>query len=153
MCLSEPAVCVFVTLQFVLAIVFVALYVLATYSPPAPGSPRYKADIFLCALFAGEYVHRMLVRRCCDVLRCAALGYATGLRIPLRALLAVKYACCCAGNCWCPTYTDPHAAAPRRLDPAAAQLAPPLSTPDPYHVYQTDRRVQAAHADLGLERV
>lgn len=62
----------FLNPQFVLAIVFVALYVLATYSPPAPGSPRYKADIFLCALFAGEYVHRMLVRRG-DALRCAGL--------------------------------------------------------------------------------
>jgi hypothetical protein len=47
-------------LQFVLAIAFVALYVLATYSPPAPGSLRYKADTLLCALFAAEYVHRML---------------------------------------------------------------------------------------------
>lgn len=58
---SPPA-----TLQFVLAIVFVALYVLATYSPPAPGSLRYKADTLLCALFAAEYVHRMLVRFICS---------------------------------------------------------------------------------------
>ena len=48
-------------LQFVLAIVFVVLYVLGTYAPPAPDSLRARADLLLCALFAAEYVHRMLV--------------------------------------------------------------------------------------------
>jgi hypothetical protein len=47
--------------QFVLAIAFVALYVASTYSPPAPDSPRYALDLWLCAIFALEYVHRMLV--------------------------------------------------------------------------------------------
>ena len=47
--------------QFVLAIVFVALYVYATYSPPPPDSLRYQVDLLLCAIFAVEYVHRMLV--------------------------------------------------------------------------------------------
>ncbi|PSC70953.1 transcription factor MYB44-like isoform B [Micractinium conductrix] len=47
-------------LQFVLAIVFVALYVYATYAPPAPNSLRAQLDLWLCAVFAAEYVHRML---------------------------------------------------------------------------------------------
>ena len=48
--------------QFALAIAFVALYVYATYSPPPPDSLRYQVDLLLCAVFAVEYVHRMLVR-------------------------------------------------------------------------------------------
>jgi hypothetical protein len=48
--------------QFLLAIVFVALYVTATYAPPAPDSFRYTLDLWLCAVFALEYLHRLLVR-------------------------------------------------------------------------------------------
>ncbi|KAL4423371.1 hypothetical protein ABPG77_004302 [Micractinium sp. CCAP 211/92] len=47
-------------LQFVLAIVFVALYICATYSPPAPDSLRAQVDLALCGVFALEYLHRML---------------------------------------------------------------------------------------------
>ncbi|KAL4448241.1 hypothetical protein ABPG75_005460 [Micractinium tetrahymenae] len=47
-------------LQFVLAIVFVALYIYATYSPPAPDSVRAQVDLALCGVFALEYLHRML---------------------------------------------------------------------------------------------
>ena len=47
--------------QFVLAIVFVVLYVYATYSPPAPDSLRHNVDLGLCIVFALEYLHRMLV--------------------------------------------------------------------------------------------
>lgn len=40
---------------------FVVLYVWATYAPPPPESLRYSLDLWLCAIFALEYVHRWLV--------------------------------------------------------------------------------------------
>lgn len=39
-----------------------ALYICATYSPPAPDSLRAQVDLALCGVFALEYLHRMLVR-------------------------------------------------------------------------------------------
>lgn len=44
-----------------LAIAFVALYVYSTYVPAPPESLRYRLDLWLCAVFAVEYVHRWLV--------------------------------------------------------------------------------------------
>ena len=87
-------------LQFVLAIVFVALYVYATYAPPAPNSLRAQLDLWLCAVFAAEYVHRMLVRR---QLEAACVRVCVGACLdsfgPASWLAARCSAACAARRC------------------------------------------------------
>ena len=41
------------------SLLFVALYVWSTYSPPPPGSARAAADAALCVIFAADYVIRL----------------------------------------------------------------------------------------------
>ncbi|RMZ57560.1 hypothetical protein APUTEX25_001760, partial [Auxenochlorella protothecoides] len=48
-------------LQVAASLLFVVLYVWSTYSPPVPHSLRARMDILLCAIFAVEYLHRLLV--------------------------------------------------------------------------------------------
>lgn len=47
--------------QVAASLLFVVLYVWSTYSPPVPHSARANLDLILCAIFAGEYLHRLLV--------------------------------------------------------------------------------------------
>jgi len=49
--------------QFAASLLFVVLYVWATYSQPKPFSLRFNLDIFLCVIFALDYLLRFLVRR------------------------------------------------------------------------------------------
>lgn len=48
--------------QFASTLLFVVLYIWSTYSPPALWSIRYNLDLFLCFMFAVDYVSRFLVR-------------------------------------------------------------------------------------------
>ena len=48
-------------LQILSSLLFVVLYVWGTYSAPKPFSWRFNLDIALCALFATEFVWRLLV--------------------------------------------------------------------------------------------
>ena len=47
--------------QFAASLLFVVLYVWATYKAPAPLSWRFNLDLFLCAIFAVDYLLRFLV--------------------------------------------------------------------------------------------
>lgn len=44
--------------QFASTLLFVVLYIWSTYSPPPPWSIRYNLDLFLCLMFAVDYVSR-----------------------------------------------------------------------------------------------
>lgn len=48
--------------QFASTLLFVVLYIWSTYSPPPLWSIRYNLDLFLCIVFAIDYVSRFLVR-------------------------------------------------------------------------------------------
>ena len=48
--------------QFASTLLFVVLYIWSTYSPPPLWSIRYNLDLFLCIMFAIDYVSRLLVR-------------------------------------------------------------------------------------------
>ena len=48
--------------QFASTLLFVVLYIWSTYSPPPLWSIRYNLDLFLCIMFAIDYVSRFLVR-------------------------------------------------------------------------------------------
>ena len=48
--------------QFASTLLFVVLYIWSTYSPPPLWSIRYNLDLFLCLMFAIDYVSRFLVR-------------------------------------------------------------------------------------------
>ena len=48
--------------QFSASLIFVVLYIRSTYSSPAPWSWRYNLDLFLCAIFAVDWVSRVMVR-------------------------------------------------------------------------------------------
>lgn len=48
--------------QFAASLLFVVLYVWATYKAPAPLSWRFNLDLFLCGVFAIDYLLRFLVR-------------------------------------------------------------------------------------------
>lgn len=50
-------------LQVAASLLFVVLYVWSTYSAPVQHSPRAMLDLLLCVIFAGEYLHRLLVRK------------------------------------------------------------------------------------------
>ena len=47
--------------QFGSTLLFVVLYIWSTYSPPPLWSLRYNLDLFLCAMFAVDYISRFLV--------------------------------------------------------------------------------------------
>ena len=47
-------------LQFAASVTFVSLYVWSTYSQPAKGSLRASLDFWLCIIFAGEFIHRLI---------------------------------------------------------------------------------------------
>lgn len=47
-------------IQFAASVAFVALYVWGTYSQPAKGSLRASLDFWLCIIFAGEFLHRLI---------------------------------------------------------------------------------------------
>ena len=47
--------------SFLASVAFVALYVWSTYSPPVVGSFRAQIELFLCVLFASEYVYRLVI--------------------------------------------------------------------------------------------
>ena len=47
--------------QFAASMLFVVLYVYASYHPPVPMSWRHKLDLLLCVFFAAEYFHRFTV--------------------------------------------------------------------------------------------
>jgi voltage-gated potassium channel Kch len=47
-------------IQFAASVAFVALYVWGTYSQPAKGSLRASLDLWLCIIFAGEFLHRLI---------------------------------------------------------------------------------------------
>ena len=49
-------------LQFASTLLFVVLYIWSTYSPPPLWSLRYNLDLFLCAMFAIDYISRFVVR-------------------------------------------------------------------------------------------
>ena len=49
-------------MQILSSLLFVVLYVWGTYSTPKPFSWRFNLDIALCALFATEWLWRLLVR-------------------------------------------------------------------------------------------
>lgn len=46
--------------QLAACLLFIVLYVWGTYSPAAPGSPRFTADVVLGLLFAADYASRIL---------------------------------------------------------------------------------------------
>ena len=48
--------------QFASTLLFVVLYIWSTYSPPPLWSIRYNLDLFLCVMFAIDYLSRFLVR-------------------------------------------------------------------------------------------
>lgn len=48
--------------QFASTLLFVVLYIWSTYSPPPLWSIRYNLDLFLCLMFAVDYVSRFWVR-------------------------------------------------------------------------------------------
>lgn len=48
--------------QFASTLLFVVLYIWSTYSPPPLWSIRYNLDLFLCVMFAIDYISRLLVR-------------------------------------------------------------------------------------------
>ncbi len=52
-------------LQILSSLTFVVLYVWGTYSAPKPFSVRFNLDIALCALFATEWLWRLVVRHLC----------------------------------------------------------------------------------------
>ena len=47
--------------QFTASLAFVALYVWGTYSQPAKGSIRASLELFLCLVFAGEFLQRFFI--------------------------------------------------------------------------------------------
>ena len=47
--------------QFASTLLFVVLYIWSTYSPPPLWSLRYNLDLFLCVMFAIDYISRLLV--------------------------------------------------------------------------------------------
>lgn len=47
-------------IQFTASVAFVGLYVWGTYSQPAKGSLRASLDFWLCIIFAGEFLHRLI---------------------------------------------------------------------------------------------
>lgn len=47
--------------QFSASLAFVSLYVIGTYSQPVKGSFRSILELFLCFVFAGEFLHRFFV--------------------------------------------------------------------------------------------
>lgn len=49
--------------QFASTLLFVVLYIWSTYSTPALWSTRYNLDLFLCFMFAVDYVSRFMVRQ------------------------------------------------------------------------------------------
>ena len=48
--------------QFASTLLFVVLYIWSTYSPPPLWSTRYNLDLFLCLMFAIDYISRFVVR-------------------------------------------------------------------------------------------
>ena len=58
--------------QFSASLIFVVLYIWSTYSSPAPWSWRYNLDLFLCAIFAVDWVSRVMVRA--SIVQCDLLG-------------------------------------------------------------------------------
>lgn len=50
----------FQAFQFVASLAFVGLYIWSTYSVPPRNSWRYFAEVFLCLIFALEYLHRLI---------------------------------------------------------------------------------------------
>ena len=54
-------------LQILSSLTFVVLYVWGTYSAPKPFSWRFNLDIALCALFATEWLWRLVVRASCRI--------------------------------------------------------------------------------------
>ena len=49
--------------QFASTLLFVVLYIWSTYSAPPLWSTRYNLDLFLCFMFAVDYVSRFMVRQ------------------------------------------------------------------------------------------
>lgn len=47
--------------QMAASLTFVVLYVWSTYSQPSAASMRARLELVLCAIFAVEYSHRLLV--------------------------------------------------------------------------------------------
>ncbi len=84
--------------QFSASLIFVVLYIWSTYSSPAPWSWRYNLDLFLCAVFAVDWVSRVMVRTSivlCDLFGCQ-------LAAPCSSTLDNWYCCTLnlQGNVW-----------------------------------------------------
>ena len=85
-------------LQILSSLLFVVLYVWGTYSTPKPFSWRFNMDIALCALFATEFLWRLLVSQ-------LSVAVAVLLCIHMQAMHKSFYRAVCrsayASGCEC----------------------------------------------------